>query len=226
MNKTLKKSLLFVGGLFFLFGLARITNILQWYKSPSDANYPTIQPGNRIFASNMVKPERFSFVCYKWNDAQFGDHVRVHRLCGLEGDTVEIRDGDLLINGNFVDSSLPVAHYYMVSKNDIEKVRQFEKIDDENMLHLPSSDSFLLRLTDRTVKLHSIPSKRQLLAKSVPDASISAKFSANWNQDQFGPVVVPKDAYFLLGDNRNGSADSRYIGFIEKSRFVGTVIGK
>jgi len=37
----------------------------------------------------------------------------------------------------------------------------------------------------------------------------------------FGPVVVPPDHYFMLGDNRDNSADSRYIGFVPRSRIIG-----
>ncbi len=36
--------------------------------------------------------------------------------------------------------------------------------------------------------------------------------------------VVPQDSYFVLGDNRPGSADSREYGFIERSHIIGRVI--
>ena len=37
----------------------------------------------------------------------------------------------------------------------------------------------------------------------------------------FGPVVVPAGQYFMLGDNRDNSADSRYIGFVPRERLIG-----
>jgi len=42
-------------------------------------------------------------------------------------------------------------------------------------------------------------------------------------RDNFGPVTVPKNSYFVLGDNRDNSHDSRFWGFIERSKIKGTV---
>ena len=39
--------------------------------------------------------------------------------------------------------------------------------------------------------------------------------------DSFGPVTVAEDHYFVMGDNRDNSRVSRYIGFIARDRVLG-----
>ncbi len=40
-------------------------------------------------------------------------------------------------------------------------------------------------------------------------------------RDNWGPLVVPPDSFFVLGDNRDDSEDSRYLGFIPRSAIRG-----
>jgi signal peptidase I len=40
-------------------------------------------------------------------------------------------------------------------------------------------------------------------------------------RDEFGPVIVPADSYFVLGDNRDYSLDSRYWGFVKVEEIMG-----
>jgi len=42
--------------------------------------------------------------------------------------------------------------------------------------------------------------------------------------ENFGPVVVPRNSFFVLGDNRDNSFDSRHFGFIERSTVKGKAL--
>lgn len=49
----------------------------------------------------------------------------------------------------------------------------------------------------------------------------SHKKTEDFNLDELEASIVPKDSYFVLGDNRTNSLDSRIIGFIPKERIMG-----
>jgi len=60
----------------------------------------------------------------------------------------------------------------------------------------------------------------------INDKPIEEKHSYNRDFANFGPLKIPPDSYFVLGDNRAASADSRYWGFLPRKNMIGPVFMK
>ncbi|MDO5436211.1 MAG: signal peptidase I [Clostridia bacterium] len=104
------------------------------------------------------EPSRFDVVICHYPGR--GDTKFVKRVVGLPGDTVQLTEGYLYVNG--------------------------EKYDEPY---------------------------------------IADEYRTAWKSDgySFGPATVPEGCYFVMGDHRNNSNDSRYVGAIERSCIIGHV---
>ncbi|MBM3771030.1 MAG: signal peptidase I [Acidimicrobiia bacterium] len=112
--------------------------------------------------------KRGDIVVFKYPEAPERDFIK--RVIGLAGETLELRDKKVYINGQPLDE--PYVHF----------------------LSPPSGPSELSELTTSDVR------------------------------DRFGPVTVPADQYFVMGDNRDNSQDSRYWGFLTRDYIRGKAL--
>lgn len=127
---------------------------------PSESMEKTIMTGDRIFGFRLAykfeDPQRYDIVIFKYPDNP--QELYIKRIIGLPGETVNIVDGKVYIDG-----------------------------DEE-----PLDDSF------------------------CPETPIG----------NFGPYEVPAGCYFMLGDNRNYSKDSRFWDntYVQEEQIVGKAI--
>jgi len=115
----------------------------------------------------------------------------IKRVIGLPGDTIAVRGGRLIINGTPVKAERRPPHMIPVDRN------------------VPCSDEFpgmLVQAADGQDYCR-LPIVRETLPNGVSYDTIDLGMSQG---DEFAPVTVPADHLFLMGDDRDRSADSRF----------------
>jgi signal peptidase I len=135
-------------------------------------------PGTLVRTPAYSSPKRGDVLVF--DPAHEDDLKLVKRLIGMPGDTLEMRDKHLFLNGELQDE--PYVRWADPGR------------DDQDPRMIWQRDHLL------------------------PGADRSAYHPT---RDNWGPLVVPEGYYFMLGDNRDLSYDSRYWGLIERWRLEG-----
>ena len=162
---------------------------VEAFKIPSGSMENTLLVGDFLFVNKAVygaevplvhvrlpalqHPKRGEILVFEYPPNPAKDYVK--RLVGLPGDTVEMRDGTVYIDGT------ALVEPYVVHSD-------------------PNSD----------------PGEAEF-AWQRPFLVRTAEASPHPSRNNWGPLVVPEGNYFVLGDNRDNSADSRYWGFVPDS---------
>ena len=63
--------------------------------------------------------------------------------------------------------------------------------------------------------------ERRVFVDGQPLEEPYARYSDLSHASEYGPVTVPADSYFVMGDNRDNSQDSRYWGFLKREKIRG-----
>lgn len=138
----------------------------------------------RVIASD---PKRGDVAVFKLPADNSTDYIK--RVIGLPGDTVQMIDGVLHINGKAVPR---------------------ERVDD-----------FVER--DSVGSVHRIKRYRETLPNGV--SYMTLDMIDNHAGDNTAVFKVPAGSYFMMGDNRDNSTDSRYpgggVGFVPLENFIG-----
>jgi signal peptidase I len=186
--------------------------LFEPFKIPSGSMIPTLQVGDLILVNKFHYGIRLPVIDKKIipnHDVARGDVVvfrypvdprldYIKRVIGVPGDEVSYLNAQLKINGQPVPTqSLGDAY------------------DDESM-------RYMSQLTEKIGPVeHRIQRRPQVLPFNV-DAPRQFPFRENCRYSIEGFVCkVPAGHYFMMGDNRDNSEDSRYWGFVPDENIVG-----
>jgi signal peptidase I len=224
MNRKQFIPLVILCSLGILYFVGNITGAFRTATLPATANEPNVKLKSRIWFSNLAKPERFKFILYKMEaDEARQEGIWMMRLCGLPGDVIQIINGTLFVNGKDADASLNLKKEYLIPKSELKKLdEKYIKDHRDDIPESSENDSIDLFLETAAFKSRSIAG--HLYVGTETDEAIQKIYHQPWNRDNFGPLTVPPDKFFVMGDNRHQAADSRYTGLIDQDKYVGTVL--
>lgn len=185
--------------------------VVEPFKIPSGSMVPTLLVGDFILVNKFDyglrmpvtntrltqgRPlERGDVVVFRYPKDESVDYIK--RVIGLPGDTVAYQDKQLTINGK------PVAETALPDYFDEERqnyAKQFEESLDGRknaILNNPAVPPFVMGAYDYPYRDNCTYNSRGVICK------------------------VPPGHYFMMGDNRDNSADSRYWGFVPDQNIVG-----
>ncbi len=204
--------------LFITYRYIGFKGYLKIYKIPSTSSSPTLEPGDYIFISNLALVKNNDFIVFERIDKNTGLTKYVSRMVAKEKDTLSIINGTTFINNTNIDKTIRTKHSY---KMHMSTLKELGLLQNNNDYYQISNDSIIIFLEDKTVK--SI-SENTIKLSNINPNKVHESFSKEWNSYNFGPLIIPKNKFFVLGDNRDNAMDSRFIGLIDKGNYIGKVI--
>lgn len=177
-----------------LFLLIR-TFLVEAFKIPSGSMENTLQVGDFLLVNKLVYGAEVPFT-----------HKRLPRLR-------DPRDGDVIVFEFPDDVSKNFVKRLVGVPGDTLEMREGTLIRNGTALREPYVEH---TEPDMDPAPEEFRWQRDYLVKTAAAAAGYHPSRNNW-----GPLVVPKGNYFVLGDNRDNSLDSRYWGFVPDSLLKG-----
>jgi signal peptidase I len=181
---------------------------------------------DRIDLFSLGKPDRNDVIAFEMpseilNPASENYSILVKRIIGLPGDTLEIKNKEVFIDGEKVrdPSYLHINISEAQSENLDEKLFPFDKkwtIDNYGPVVIPKK-GMTVRLDPKNITLweNAINIDFGRKAVSVEGTVI------NFRGSPIKEYTFKNDYFFVLGDNRSNSLDSRYFGYIPLKWIIG-----
>lgn len=207
----------FIGFLAIVF--ASRTFVYDLFSIPASSMSPTLKRGDHVLVSKLgfgnyrflgqqviksprvAEVHRGDIIVFQYPEKPQIDYVK--RVIGLPGDTVIYQDKQLSVK-RFCGMNAPRCGELESAKLSAEPK---QSASDTRFEYYRES------LFERSYDIQLDPSRKDMNA-----------FYFFQPKQERGEWVVPEGHYFVLGDNRDNSRDSRYWGFVPDDHLVGKVV--
>jgi signal peptidase I len=170
--------------------------LADWNDVPTGSMKPTIQEGDRVVVNKLAYDLKIPFTTIK--------------IFGWSNP----KRGDIVVLFSPVDGTRLVKRVVALPKDQVEMRENQLYINGQIAKQSPVATTELADYGRAYVFAENLQghTHKMMVTPEIPAVR------------SFGPVVVPDGNYFVLGDNRDNSNDSRFIGFIERRRIVGEAV--
>lgn len=203
--------LLFFGVYYTLLGLG----LLQFYRPQSDNMMPNIKPKTLVATWKQSHFQRHDLVALYDTCLAIPGHreaVRENylgRIVALEGEELQIKGGQVYINGSISKQPYQTRNHYLMSKTNYEALKS--KIP--RPADAVSMSEVWVALDDQEAE-EVKKMAPDLKLRDFPLTDMVSLWGQKWSIHEFGPVTIPASHVFILCDFRSNAEDSRFRGFV------------
>lgn len=188
------------GTLAFLFCMLMFRSAwADWVSVPTGSMNPTIIEGDRVLVDKHVYGFRIPWTLVRLTDGR------------------DPRRGEIVVFDSPVDGTSLVKRVVGVPGDTVALDEAGLVINGAHARYEAGDVARIGRLLEQT------QARRPMVFREgevLPTHDI-LRMPFGSPREMMQPIVVPEGMYFMLGDNRDNSADSRYIGFVPRGNIVG-----